>query len=130
MCDQPTELWIRLSCNSTWIYNKVTRIDLVKFICKHKGLPGSHYVLPGYLQENRYDFFALHLALKGDDMHGFRNRQCFSHLTWIYYPEKPQRPWLTYSMVNYVLNIYRSFSPHLNYNFAMYHKCKMDFSAL
>ena len=75
-------------------------------------------------------FFALYLALKGDDMHGFRNRQCFSHLTWMYYPEKPQRPWLTYSTVNYVLNIYRPFSPHLNYNFVMYHKCKMDFSAL
>lgn len=74
--------------------------------------------------------FALHLPLKGNAIHRSRNGQCFSHLTWMYYPQKPQRPWLTYSMLNYVLNIYRSFSPHLHYNFAMCHKCKMSFSAL
>lgn len=48
----------------------------------------------------------------------------------MYYPERPQRPWLTYSVLNYVLNIYRSFSPRLHYNFAVCHKCKVSWSAL
>lgn len=33
-------------------------------------------------------------------------------------------------MLNYVLNIYRSFSPRLHYNFAVCHKCKVSSSAL
>lgn len=38
-------------------------------------------------------------------------------------------PLLPYYILNHVFNIYRSFCPHLHYNFAAHHKCKMSFTS-
>lgn len=113
-----------------YLDNRTTCFYLNKFPRQAQGLASFPLHLTWLAVRKWIWFFALHLTLKGDNIHGFRNRQCFSLLTWKCHPEKPQRPWLTYSMLNYVLSIYRSFSPRLHYNFAVCHKCKMSFSTL
>lgn len=116
--------WIRLSSNSIQAFILIN----LYAVPRTRKFPITPYLIT--YKKMVMIFFALHLPFKGNNIHGLRNGPCFCPLTWMYYPERPQRPWLTYSMLNYVLNIYRSFSSRLHYNFAVCHKCKVSWSAL